>query len=957
MKERLEQHEGDEMTTEKPNFPDCGERGTASLTAMLILALLSLFTAATLAKVTTEAVLMGNDYSNTKAFYAAQASLELMSRNFNKIFDSELTPTSADITRIQNTTPNIEGFKFIQTVAQSGVKDTKPIDSGDYAGLISMRTPYKLDATATYPNGAQVQLTRTFYNHQIPIFQFGVFYNDDMEIHPGPIFDFGGRVHSNANIFMMSGDNLYFRSRVTAAGQIVRDTARNGLPSSPTWPGKVWVADASGAFQEVVKGSVIGGPDTAHTDSDMPDGSLNSTWASTDSKPFTGNLLAGVRPLKLPIQISGNNDPIQLIKRGKNANDFEVTALGRSVDDDIMRASRYCNKPGIRVSLSDSQTELPGGTGGKRLDGAENGLGGDSGSTLNPLDGTRGYKPLVMVDGYQALRFNGHRAFTGTSYTNNGLPATRQTWIKVELVTVDALTLAITAQDITAEFLSLGMTQKDPNGLNIGDDRAILKLQRFEVLGPPLRVASGEVNTTSTTPVYTTQTDPRSGVPSALNVYSYNSTGTPFSYVATSKSDTSTSPAKWKAQNVAQAAAEATAHNATNLTAATAFEKTVTVGATTYRVVPFPIETFNTREGLFNEDLAAVGTPSWTSLYTDGTGGKVPVNGVISLIDIDMTNLGKFLRGDWDGQFLANAALPGGSLSSGDVPDNSGSGYIVYVSDRRGDHDDDGEYDMEDIYINSDGTPNGTLQAGEDVNHDGTLNTDYGWEAEHFTVSTPSDVAAVTDHKYFRRGVRLINGATLIGTINKGYSIASENGVYILGNYNATGVSAVGTPTQYNQYTGAEVPASVVADAITILSGAWKDGESFRNPFNLGTRVGTETTVRAALLMGDTMSSLKVAGVPNGGSGDADLCGGVHNFPRFLENWGARLNYCGSLIDLFNSRQHNGAHKDGSNTYSPPTRNWVFDSSFLDSTRLPPGTPFFQFVQMTGFRQTLRQVT
>ena len=72
------------MTTERPNFADRGERGTASLTAVLILALLSLFTAATLHKVTTESVMMGNDYANTKAFYAAQASLELMSRNFNK---------------------------------------------------------------------------------------------------------------------------------------------------------------------------------------------------------------------------------------------------------------------------------------------------------------------------------------------------------------------------------------------------------------------------------------------------------------------------------------------------------------------------------------------------------------------------------------------------------------------------------------------------------------------------------------------------------------------------------------------------------------------------------------------------------------------------------------------------------------------------------------------------------
>ena len=232
-----------------------GQRGTASLTAILVLALLSLFTAASLSRVTTEAVVMGNDYSNTKAFYAAQASLELMSRNFNRVFDTQLRPSPADLTRIRNTKPDIDGFDFIQDITQNGTGDTRPIEDGDFAGLISLRTPYRLDATATYPNGAQVQLTRTFYNHQIPIFQFGIFYNDDMEFHPGPRFDFGGRVHSNGNIFIMSGNDLFFRSRVTAAGEIVRDVARNGIkrppPADPSWQwnGNVWVADASGVFE------------------------------------------------------------------------------------------------------------------------------------------------------------------------------------------------------------------------------------------------------------------------------------------------------------------------------------------------------------------------------------------------------------------------------------------------------------------------------------------------------------------------------------------------------------------------------------------------------------------------------------------------------------------------------------------------------------------------------------
>jgi hypothetical protein len=108
--------------------------------------------------------------------------------------------------------------------------------------------------------------------------------------------------------------------------------------------------------------------------------------------------------------------------------------------------------------------------------------------------------------------------------------------------------------------------------------------------------------------------------------------------------------------------------------------------------------------------------------------------------------------------------------------------------------------------------------------------------------------------------------------------------------------------------------------------------------------------------MGDMLSSFKRAGAPGSGGGDAFLAGGVHNFPRFLENWGSTPSYCGSLINLFNSRQYNGGHKNGSNTYSPPTRNWSPTLRFWMLLDCPPGTPFFQFVQMTGFRQTIRQV-
>jgi hypothetical protein len=931
----------------------------------MILGLLAIFTAATLSRVTTESLVMGNDYSHTQSFYAAQASLELMSRNFNKIFDVQLRPTPADISRIEGDAPTIDGFNFNQSIRTLGAPDSKPIEDGPFSGLISSRTPWELRAVSTYANGAQVQLTRTFFNHQIPLFQFGIFYNDDMEHHPGPAFNFGGRVHSNGNLFLAAGSDLYFRSRVTAAGDVVRDTSRMGArvgDAAWTWNGRVWVADSAGTFREVVKGSVVMASGVQADDSDMPNWQTNSTW-SEDLKVFSGNLQANQPELRLPLQIGTNDDPIEIVRRGKNT------------DTAILRDSRYFNKPSIRVSLSDSQSRLPGGNGGVRLDGNGDGAGSASGARgeTSPGNGTRGYMPKPMNDGYQAKRVNGHRFYTGASYTDGGMPANRETWIKVEIVSQNE-SLQPVAQDVTEDFLSLGVTHKNPSGLNIGDSRAILKMQRYEIVGPPIKVAATDIQNTNTpaNPPFSTRTDSRDS--SSRPVCTYRSTGT-LNFVATSVLDTSPSPHIWRVNNWAVASAEATAQSATQSTAATQFEETVTVGGTGYRVVPFPIKMYSPREGIYNEDLpngssgspGSAGSPTWWYLYTGtspgsgmGTTSKVPVNGVLSVIDIDMDNLDLFLSGAWDNQF------PGG-LKSDQIPDNGGSGCIFYVSDRRGDRDNDGEYDMEDIY----GFNDGVKQPGEDVNGNGVLDVNYAadnggvgrGEADRYNVSIETDLAAVVDHSYFRRAVRVINGETLTayGTLNRGYSVASENGLYTLGNFNSTGISAVGTPSQPGQYNGPEVPASLVADAITILSREWNDAKSFRHPCVHGTGMrevtsAGETAVRAALLMGDARSSLRVTGQPNQGSGDANLAGGVHNFPRFLERWGTRFNYCGSLINLFNSRQHNGAHKAGGKTYGAPTRNWVFNTAFLDVNRLPPGTPFFQYVQMTGFRQTVRQL-
>src|SRR5260370_33935505 len=78
--------------------------------------------------------------------------------------------------------------------------------------------------------------------------------------------------------------------------------------------------------------------------------------------------------------------------------------------------------------------------------------------------------------------------------------------------------------------------------------------------------------------------------------------------------------------------------------------------------------------------------------------------------------------------------------------------------------------------------------------------------------------------------------------------------------------------------------------------------------------------------------SVVAVGVPQ----DFGTDGGVHNFLRYLENWGGQaLNYRGSMASLYYSQYGTGVFKCCGTVYSPPTRNYAFDADFLDLSKMP----------------------
>jgi hypothetical protein len=353
-------------------------------------------------------------------------------------------------------------------------------------------------------------------------------------------------------------------------------------------------------------------------------------------------------------------------------------------------------------------------------------------------------------------------------------------------------------------------------------------------------------------------------------------------------------------------------------------------------------------------------------IQRDGMVDTEPMHfgGIVHYVAVDVNNLRRWLQG---------------AIGATGVNTMNVTGYVLYFSDRRGNRNgaaETGEYGFEDIVnpLSGTGAPNAALDVGEDFNANGLLETygqnplapavapggaATGWgvmttplvaAARPWTNVDPANAYLATEEMaiaqrnppiFFRRALKLTNGA-LGNIIAPGLTVASENPVYIQGNWNAN-AAGFGNP---------HVATAVLSDTLTLLSNNWNDRTSFANPHNQAPRAATTSWYRFAVIAGKGMAFPRPGGaVPQ----DYGTDGGAHNFLRYLENWGGQtLNYRGSIASLYYGRQNNGTYKCCADVYSPPTRAYVFDTDFLTPSLLPPRTPMFRDVNTTGFAQIVR---
>jgi hypothetical protein len=134
---------------------------------------------------------------------------------------------------------SIDGKSVPYTIVPTGFTSTLT----DASGIQTLLTGYQIEAVAEV-GGIQARARQIFNSQATPIFQYAVFYTEDLEIFPGPSMTLGGRVHTNADLYLGSNGTLTCNTNhVRAVGDIYRNRKDNPTKSPGTVRIREWVAN------------------------------------------------------------------------------------------------------------------------------------------------------------------------------------------------------------------------------------------------------------------------------------------------------------------------------------------------------------------------------------------------------------------------------------------------------------------------------------------------------------------------------------------------------------------------------------------------------------------------------------------------------------------------------------------------------------------------------------------
>lgn len=158
------------------------------------------------------------DIQGTRVNYASEGGAESVMASLESgmadgyLDDSELGSLTA---------PSFPGFTYETFAAvRDGSPYSQPVTEGPFAGLFSLNQKINITVQARDAANNRSRSIVTVNAQAIPVFQMGVFYQNDLEIHPGATMNFEGWIHTNANLYLSSTSNSIYWSQLTTPDSV-----------------------------------------------------------------------------------------------------------------------------------------------------------------------------------------------------------------------------------------------------------------------------------------------------------------------------------------------------------------------------------------------------------------------------------------------------------------------------------------------------------------------------------------------------------------------------------------------------------------------------------------------------------------------------------------------------------------------------------------------------------------
>ncbi|RIL12422.1 MAG: hypothetical protein DCC75_00480 [Proteobacteria bacterium] len=278
------------------------QRGLALISVLFLLTLVGALLGAYTIITHTELALVRSSKNSQSGFNAAEAGLNLRAENIREIFDGYDLPEGnspesvADCDAGDNGSGDFRCRSYSLADGQTAVTFVKEepgnpiarvIPPGElYEGLAAQE--YRYTVTSVGRNRSannEAILDLTFMSRKIPLFQFAIFFHEDLEFFNGAIMAVSGPVHTNGDLYLspQSGGRTDYSGQVSTAGTIYR-----GLKSTSSCSGYSGTARVSS---------------TANTSSptyvDLPGCTSNRTTV-TNLSAWNNRLQKGVRAITVP---------------------------------------------------------------------------------------------------------------------------------------------------------------------------------------------------------------------------------------------------------------------------------------------------------------------------------------------------------------------------------------------------------------------------------------------------------------------------------------------------------------------------------------------------------------------------------------------------------------------------------------------------------------------------------